>query len=349
MKPIFKIACIITALMCHSLANAQEEAPEQQAAETTSAIVTANSAGSVKLGMTIAEAQAEMKEADFKRSADEEGVALVTVSMDDKPILRLSAGEENVEAAVDGKAVIEFIDVMDPDYKTTDGVHAGMSIEEAEKAYGKASELVTSELEAREYVTFLKQPSGLFFRLSNKNGTAGIYKAGEMVTTNYRPGSEIAVIEVTGADIMVDGRIGGLHLDATEAEIIALGETEKLGELAKGKDEIWEAFGEAVQAWTFTGSGFSANMISGELGAPKTVHSITLEAPSTLKTEHGIGIGSTKKEVITAYADYKTEKEEAQELSKKGVIYLVGSIYGGMVFTFEEGKISKIFLGASAE
>ena len=353
MKPIFKTARLVLALVFPSLALAQEEAPdapvEVEIAEAPSAIITANSAGAIKLGMTISEAQEAMKEAEFKRSSDGEGIALVTVNLNDAPILRLSAGEEEADAAVDGKAVIEFVDVIAPDYKTADGVHAGMALEDVEKIYGKVSELVTSELESREYATFSKQPSGLFFRLSSKNGTAGIYKAGELVTTNYRPGSEISVIEVTGADIMVDGKIGGLGLDASEADVISLGETEKLGELTKGKDEIWEAFGEAVQAWTFTGSGFSANMISGEVGVPKTVLSITLEAPSTLKTEHGIGIGSTKKEVLKTYADYKTEKEEAENLAKNGDMYLVGSIYGGMVFTFEDKKVSKIFLGASAE
>jgi len=78
----------------------------------------------------------------------------------------------------------------------------------------------------------------------------------------------------------------------------------------KGKDEIREAFGEAVQPWTFT--------------------------------------GSPKEEVIKAYADYKTEKEQAGHLSESGDKHLVGSIYGGMIFDFEEGNVSRIFLGASA-
>ena len=342
-------ACFAIALLYSFSATAQEEVAEAQPVEASPPLVTANSAGSIKLGMTIAEAQESMKEAVFKRSSDGEGIALVTVSMDEKPIMRLSAGEENAKSAVDAKAVIAFIDVMAPGYITTDGVHAGMPLEDVEKVYGKASELVMSELEAREYVTFPKQPSGLFFRLSNKNGSAGIYKAGEMVTNSYRPGSEIAVIEVTGADIMVDGRIAGLALDAPEAAVIALAEKEKLGELAKGEDKIWEAFGEAVQPWTFTGSGFFADMISGEVGSAKTVLSITIEAPSVLKTEHGIGIGSSKQETIQAYADYKTVKEEAEQLSKDTDKHLVGSIYGGMIFEFEKGKVSRIFLGASAE
>lgn len=365
MKPLFENARFALALLLPLIAaisaTAQEEAAEPQPAEpaepaevtevteVTAPLVTSNSAGAIMLGMTIADAQEVMKEYTFERSSDGEGIALATVSLDEKAIMRLSAGEENAESAVDGKAVIDFIDVMAPDYKTTAGVHAGMSLEDAEKVYGKASELVMSELESREYVTFTNQPSGLSFRLSNKNGSAGIYTAGDMATTSYRPGSEIAAIEVTGADIMVDGRIGGLALDATEADVFALGEKETLGNLAKGKDEIWDAFGEAVQPWSFIGSGFSADMVSGEIGAPKTVLSITIEAPSALKTEHGIGIGSTKNEVIKAYADYKTEKEEAEHLEAEGNKRLVGSIYGGMVFTLEEGKVSRIFLGASAE
>ncbi len=341
--------CFAISLVCSFPATAQEEAAGAQPVEATPPLVTANSAGSIRLGMTIAQAQEAMEEAAFERSSDAEGIALVTVTMDGKAIMRLSAGEENSESAVDGKAVIDFIDVLAPGYKTKEGIHPGMSLEDVEEIYGKASELVMSELEAREYVTFPRQPSGLFFRLSNKNGSAGIYKAGDMVTTSYRPGSEIAVIEVTGADIMVDGKIAGLGLDAAEAEVIALAEMEKLGELEKGKDEIWDAFGEAVQTWTFTGSGFSADMISGEVGGAKTVLSISIEAPSALKTEHGIGIDSTKGETIQAYADYKTVKEEAGHLAQSGDKHLVGSIYGGMIFEFENGKVSRIFLGASAE
>ena len=349
MKLIFQSVRLAAILLCPCLATAQEEAPEPPPSETPAALVTANSAGPVKLGMTIAEAQEAMKGATFERSSDGDGIALVTVSSDGNPILKLGAGEENAEAAVDGNAVIDFIDVLATDFRTKEGVHAGMSLEEAEKVYGKASELLMSELESREYATFPNQPSGLFFRLSNKNGSAGIYKAGDMVTTSYRPGSEIALIEVTGADIMADGRIGGLALESPEAGVLALGEKEALGELAKGKDEIWEAFGEAVQPWTFTGSGFSADMVSGKAGAPKTILSITIEAPSALKTEHGIGIGSAKEEVLKAYADYKTEKEQAEHLAQGGDKHLVGSIYGGMIFDFEGGKVSRIFLGASAE
>ena len=350
MKPVFLTALLTTLLLSFSPAIAQDgEAVETPPAEASAPLVTANSAGAIKLGMTVAEAREAMGEATFDRSSDTEGIALVTVSLDETPVMRLSAGEENAKSAVDGEAVIDFIDVMAPGYKTNDRVHPGMALEEVEKIYGKATELVLSELEAREYVTFPKQPSGLFFRLSNKNGSAGIYKAGDMVTTSYRPGSEIAVIEVTGADIMVDGKIAGLGLDAPEADVIALGEKEQLGELAKGEDRIWEAFGEAVQPWTFTGSGFSADMISGEVGGTKTVLSITIEAPSELKTEHGIGIGSTREETIRAYADYKTEQEEAERLAQDGDKHLVGSVYGGMIFEFEKGRVSRIFLGASAE
>ncbi len=349
MKLFFQYLGLIAALLPPSLAIGQGEDPELQPVETTAVLVTANSAGQIKLGMAVSEARELMKSATFERSTEDGGLALITVSQDGETILRLSTGEEVANSAIDGKAIVESIEVLSPDYRTEEGAHPGMSLEDAEKIHGKAVELVTSELEAREYVTFSRQPSGLLFRLSNKNGTAGIYKAGEMVTTTYRPGSEIAAIEIIGADIMADGRIGGLALDAPESEVVAIGEKENLGELSRGKDEISEAFGEAVQTWTFTGAGFSANMVSGESGAPKTVLSIAIVAPSTLKTEHGIGIGSTRDEVIRAYADYKTEEEEAEKIEADGDKRLVGSIYGGMVFTFSEGKVTRIFLGAAAE
>ena len=62
------------------------------------------------------------------------------------------------------------------------------------------------------------------------------------------------------------------------------------------------------------------------------------------RRSRGIHIGSTIVEVTTAYG-----KVENKEESESGKTFVAGSIYGGVIFTFTDGKVSQIFLGAAAE
>ena len=73
-------------------------------------------------------------------------------------------------------------------------------------------------------------------------------------------------------------------------------------------------------------------------------YSITLAAPCTLATKRGIRIGSTEQEVKKAY-----KKDWNKEDSTSSGRFVAGSIYGGIVFEFQNGKVSRIFLGAAAE
>jgi hypothetical protein len=71
---------------------------------------------------------------------------------------------------------------------------------------------------------------------------------------------------------------------------------------------------------------------------------IKLVSPSRLATKRGIKIGSSIEEVSFAYA-----KEKDQEMSIPDQTFVAGSIYGGLIFTFDQGRVSEIFLGAAAE
>jgi hypothetical protein len=146
-----------------------------------------------------------------------------------------------------------------------------------------------------------------------------------------------------GPDIMASGSIGGLKL-GTAAEQVAAAVA---GVPTKGKDAVWEAIGQAVQEWVYPEAGLAFHMVSDAVGGPKSVLSIKVRHPAKAKTERGIGIGSTKTEVLKAYAAFKSDPEEG--FFGDADIHLVGSIYGGMIFTFEDGKVATIFLGAAAE
>ena len=134
--------------------------------------------------------------------------------------------------------------------------------------------------------------------------------------------------------------LGKLKLGQKAADVTALlGKPESMG-----KDTEWGATGEWVQEWQFKKQGLTINMASTTKGGAKTVLTITGIAPCKLSTARGIHLGSTIAQVTKAYGDVQ-DKEQ----SKPGQSFVAGSLFGGVIFTFESGKVSEIFIGAAAE
>ena len=313
------------------------------------ATITSNSVGPFRLGMTVKEAMQAMPSATFSRTSDGEGIALILVKESGEELMSLFAGEWDPDAPIDPSRKIEFIDVHNPRFATTEGIHVGTKLSNMPASLGNLKEIMMSEIESREYATYSNQSSGIQFEVYGDGNTAGAYPPGNNLTATPTAGAYIASIEVTGRQIMADGGIGGITLETTQEALLATADTMHWGEVFKGKDEVWEAFGQAVQTWMFPDSGASFDMISDEVGGPKSVFSITVKAPSNLKTNLGIGIGDPKEKVLQAYSEYSTSDEGLDGFFGDADAHLVGSIYGGMIFYFENGVVSEIFLGASAE
>lgn len=134
--------------------------------------------------------------------------------------------------------------------------------------------------------------------------------------------------------------LGKLKLGSKGDEVIKL-----LGKPAsKGKDVEWAAIGEWVQEWKFPEQGIQLNMASAKKGGTKTVLMITGTSACKLATAKGIAIGSSEADVKKAYGSVQDK-----ENSEAGKTFVAGSIYGGVIFHFEKGKVSEIFIGAAAE
>ena len=111
----------------------------------------------------------------------------------------------------------------------------------------------------------------------------------------------------------------------------------------RGPEELWGADGAWHQDWVYKDCGIVLGMASGKKGGRKSIESISMSAPSTLSTKQGIKIGSTEAEVRAAYQrDWNKDESGADD-------FVAGSLYGGLIFKFEGGKVTSIFLGASAE
>jgi hypothetical protein len=158
-------------------------------------LITANSAGKVKLGMTIAQVRKAVAPMKLSRTSDGEGVALIAVKQDKTEVMTIYAGEDDRDTPIDNKARVDQIWVWSKAFKTEAGVYPGMLVSGAEGRYGNVKEIVMSEIESREFATFANHPAGLYVRLDSGDGN---FPAGSNTTTKYKPTAKIFSINVVG-------------------------------------------------------------------------------------------------------------------------------------------------------
>ncbi len=173
-------------------------------------LITDNSVGEIKLGMTVSEARKAMKSAKFARYIGSEQAALISVSLGNKHILTLGAGagdEEGIdengnETPINENAKLSYIEILDSGYKTAGGVYVGMLLADAEKKYGKVKSIYL-EPHSGEIGEFTNQPKGFNFIFTGKKSTpdgyslAGVYGAnGDGTTSKYIFGSYIHSISI---------------------------------------------------------------------------------------------------------------------------------------------------------
>lgn len=154
--------------------------------------ITGTSAGKVKLGMTIQQARRAMRDCRFKRSSDGEGLALVSIACGKKRVMSLFAGEDRYESPVNWSRTIEFIEVWDSRFKTSDGIHPEMFLRTVERILGKVKEIVITQTEQREFITFAKERRGISFRTYG-----GVYEFPKVTTTKYEPRSRVFSIQIS--------------------------------------------------------------------------------------------------------------------------------------------------------
>jgi hypothetical protein len=106
--------------------------------------------------------------------------------------------------------------------------------------------------------------------------------------------------------------------------------------------ELWEADGKYHQTIFYQNKGIELDLI-GKDTTDQTINMITISTPSRLRTNSGMYVGCNINSVKTAYNNLINH-----QFSDSNQI-VVGSIYGGLVFIFENNKVKKILLGSLAE
>ena len=133
-------------------------------------LISAKGIGPITVGMTLGEARKAAPGATFARSGDGDGAALVTVTFARDIALQVWADEDDQAKPIDWRKKVLNIETFSPAFRTAEGVHPGMKVSDANRAYGPTVAIETSEIESRQYITFEKHPAGLTFRLDQADG-----------------------------------------------------------------------------------------------------------------------------------------------------------------------------------
>lgn len=125
-----------------------------------------------------------------------------------------------------------------------------------------------------------------------------------------------------------------------------LGKPEK-----KSKPQTWAADGLEHQTWDYKTKGISLDMV--KENNKQTVSSVKVYSPAKFKTQNNIVIGSSKSEVLKAYkGKLNPEESDLKKINNNDpseFSVTAGTCYGGIILTFKNNRVSKIFIGAAAE
>lgn len=154
--------------------------------------------GGIKLGQNLKQVKQKFPKAKMDKTSDADGVSFVAITLS-KDILVFASQdrEDDPDAPIKLHKKINFLETDSPTCHTTSGVHPGMKIKDAEAKLGKVKGIQLSEIEAREYATFARQPKHFGFRV--EQGT-GIYPGkGETPnqTRRYHQTARIEAISVS--------------------------------------------------------------------------------------------------------------------------------------------------------
>ena len=154
--------------------------------------------GGIKLGQNLKQVKQKFPKVKMDKTSDADGVSFVAIALSkDVLVFASQDGEDDPDTPIKLHKKINFLETDSSTCHTTSGVHPGMKIKDAEAKLGKVKGIQLSEIEAREYATFARQPKHFGFRVEQG---AGIYPGkGEAPnqTRHYRQTGRIEAISVS--------------------------------------------------------------------------------------------------------------------------------------------------------
>lgn len=154
--------------------------------------------GGIKLGQNLKQVKQKFPKAKMERTSDAEGVAYVAITLSkDVMVIAFQDGDDDPDSPIKLHKKIDSLSTYSPACHTASGVHPGMKIKDAEAKLGKVKKIIMSEIEAREYVTFARQPKNFTFEVERGTGIYPGKGGAPNQTRRYRQMARIEAISVS--------------------------------------------------------------------------------------------------------------------------------------------------------
>ena len=161
-------------------------------------LIQKDSIGGIKLGQNLKQVKQKFPKAKMERESDAEGVAFVAITLSkDVMVIAFQDGDDDPDSPIKLHKKINFLETDSPTCHTASGVHPGMKIKDAEAKLGKVKKIIMSEIEAREYVTFARQPKHFTFEVERGTGIYPGKGGAPNQTRRYRQMARIEAISVS--------------------------------------------------------------------------------------------------------------------------------------------------------
>ena len=161
-------------------------------------LIQKDSIAGIKLGQNLKQVKQKFPKAKMERESDAEGVAFVAITLSkDVMVIAFQDGDDDPDSPIKLHKKINFLETDSPTCHTASGVHPGMKIKDAEAKLGKVKKIIMSEIEAREYVTFARQPKHFTFEVERGTGIYPGKGGAPNQTRRYRQMARIEAISVS--------------------------------------------------------------------------------------------------------------------------------------------------------
>jgi hypothetical protein len=141
--------------------------------------------------------------------------------------------------------------------------------------------------------------------------------------------------------------LSGVKLNMPESEVVRLlGQPESVT-----PETLNEAFGTYFTDYNYQGGRMVVTLSADSAGGPKTVVVARAEAGANVATFGGIRMGDGLNELRSVYSEFEDRQEfpVPNPPTNEGYNYVVGSMYGGVIFQVTNGVVDHMILGAAAE
>lgn len=168
-------------------------------------LITKDSVGRLKLGMTIKQARKVLANHHFERTNDKEDFSWAYVKRGDEVLMKLrlmEAGRKKKSSPLQDDAVIDLIEVFSPIFYTAQGIRPQMLLKNAEMIHKRVVN-ISEAGDGYTYASFAEESSRLYYVVENK-----ALDGEDEVTTNpqtyklieYHPTTYIWRISIVMAD-----------------------------------------------------------------------------------------------------------------------------------------------------